>query len=108
MLTLFRLPRACLPILATLLGAAIVSPAWAQQVGGPLTPDKVRAGAPKPPRQVDKTEAPPAAVPGAVARKDSVAPADRNAADLPPTEALFDAINRGDIVMNDALMVVVR
>ncbi len=41
---------------------------------------------------------PPPAVPGARARAESVAPADRSAADLPPTEALFDAINRGDIV----------
>jgi hypothetical protein len=41
--------------------------------------------------------APPPAVPGAVARPGTVAPADRTAADLPPTEALFDAINRGDI-----------
>ena len=98
MFTITRLPRAFLPILAALLGLAVANSTCAQQVGGALTPDKVRAGAPKPPRQVDKTEAPPAAVPGAVARKDSVAPADRNAADLPPTEALFDSINRGDII----------
>ena len=93
-----QLKRTSLPVLAALLGAAIASGAQAQQVGSALTPDKLRAGAPKPPRQSDKTEAPPAAVPGAVARQDSVAPADRNAADLPPTEALFDAINRGDII----------
>jgi hypothetical protein len=40
---------------------------------------------------------PPAAVPGARARPDSVAPASHTAADLAPNDALFDAINRGDI-----------
>ncbi len=54
-------------------------------------------GAPKSAPQAAPTP-PPVAVPGAVPRPDSVAPADRTAADLPPTEALFDAINRGDIV----------
>jgi len=44
-----------------------------------------------------KREAPPPAVPGARAEPTAVAPADRNAADLPPNEALFDAINRGDL-----------
>ena len=46
---------------------------------------------------VVKREAPPPAVPGARAEPTAVAPADRNAADLPPNEALFDAINRGDL-----------
>ena len=44
-----------------------------------------------------KREPPPPAVPGARAEPTAVAPADRNAADLPPNEALFDAINRGDL-----------
>ncbi len=39
----------------------------------------------------------PPAIPGAQSRPDAAAPPDRAAADLPPTEALFDAINRGDI-----------
>jgi hypothetical protein len=42
------------------------------------------------------TEASPDAVPGAKARA-PVAPANKSVLDLPPTEALFDAINRGDI-----------
>jgi hypothetical protein len=78
-------------------------PAMAQQ--GPMDTSNIRAGAPKAPsgRQQPET-APPSAVPGAVARPDSVAPADRAAADLPPTEGLFDAINRGDIsAARDAL-----
>ena len=37
---------------------------------------------------------PPAALPGATS---TYAPAERTALDLPPTEALFDSINRGDI-----------
>jgi hypothetical protein len=92
------------PLLASLrfplLLSAIVMIALpaAAQIGAPLTEQNLRSGAPKAPVQA-KTEAPPpAAVPGARARPDSVAPADRAAADLPPTEALFDAINRGDIV----------
>jgi hypothetical protein len=45
----------------------------------------------------------PDAVPGAKARAPA-APATKSAADMPPTEALFDAINRGDIASaRDAL-----
>jgi len=40
----------------------------------------------------------PSGLPGARAgQQGAVAPAERAAADLPPTEALFDAVNRGDI-----------
>jgi hypothetical protein len=47
--------------------------------------------------------APPAAVPGATARQ-PVAPATRSANDMNPNEALFDAIDRGDIAAaRDAL-----
>ncbi len=53
---------------------------------------------------VDKPpEAAPDAVPGAKPRAPA-APASKAAVDLPPTEALFDAINRGDIAAaRDAL-----
>jgi len=45
--------------------------------------------------------APPPALPGATS---SVAPAEKTATDLAPTEALFDSINRGDIASaRDAL-----
>ena len=43
-------------------------------------------------------QAPPDAIPGAKPRPDSVTPATHGMADLPPSEALFDAINRGDII----------
>ncbi len=39
----------------------------------------------------------PAGVPGARAEPALVAPADRVPTDMPPTEALFDAVNRGDL-----------
>ena len=42
-------------------------------------------------------DAAPRAVPGARAEPTAVAPAGKNVGDLPPTEALFDAINRGDL-----------
>ena len=91
----------CLPLLSTLLVVAAL-PAMAQ-IGGPLSESKIRGAAPKAPAAAPSIPPPPA-VPGARARADSVAPADRSAADLPPTEALFDAINRGDIVTaRDAL-----
>ena len=45
-----------------------------------------------------KYEPGPAGVPGARAEPALVAPADRVPTDMPPTEALFDAINRGDTV----------
>lgn len=52
----------------------------------------------------DRPQAPaPAAIPGAKARLPA-APATRAASDMQPTEALFDAINRGDIATaRDAL-----
>ncbi len=43
-----------------------------------------------------KRQAPPAALPGAQNDRDRVVPAEKQAMDMPPTEALFDAINRGD------------
>jgi len=39
----------------------------------------------------------PTGIPGAETDRDNVAPADRPASEMRPTEALFDAINRGDI-----------
>jgi ankyrin repeat protein len=47
---------------------------------------------------------PPAAVPGARSDADEAAPAQRPPTDMEPTEALFDAINRGDIAtVKDAI-----
>lgn len=49
-------------------------------------------------RSKRQTEAPPSAVPGARADSALSAPAERSGIDMPPTEALFDSINRGDVV----------
>ena len=40
---------------------------------------------------------PPPGLPGAQLNKDRVAPSERPATDMQPTDALFDSINRGDI-----------
>lgn len=53
-------------------------------------------GKAQPRKPVEKA---PPALPGARAEPDAVAPPSRNAPDLPPTEALFDAVNRGDLPM---------
>ncbi len=48
--------------------------------------------------------APPPALPGATLNRDRAAPANRTELDLPPTDALFDAITRGDMASaRDAL-----
>ena len=84
------------------LGAACflcAAPAYAQS---PFTGSGVKpvtgVAAPKP------KEEPPPAVPGSRAETTAVAPATRPSLDMPPTEALFDAINRGDLAAaKDAL-----
>ena len=50
----------------------------------------------KPPGVSSGSNAPPPGLPGAAVGGDRVTPSN-GAADLPPTEALFDAINRGDL-----------
>ena len=85
--------RYVIAALTPLLVASFAGPVMAQGVapvdlqgakGRSRTEKNVRAPAPP-------------ALPGARAEPTAVAPADRSAADLPPTEALFDAINRGDL-----------
>ena len=84
------LPFLLLPVLA--------APAFGQGMMGAGSGSGPRnGGAPKGDASAEKKEAPPPAVPGARAEPTAIAPADRNAAELPPTEALFDAINRGDL-----------
>jgi len=75
---------------------AFAVPAMAQSSGlmGGMNPSSAIQ---KPAKNNAPAMAPPAAVPGARARPDSVAPAGRTATDLAPNDALFDAINRGDI-----------
>jgi hypothetical protein len=62
-----------------------------------------RIGAGTKPAPLPPKVAPPPALPGA-ASGNGAAPADRPASDMEPTDALFDAINRGDIdAVRDAL-----
>jgi hypothetical protein len=50
-----------------------------------------------PPKAAGPKEAPPPALPGAASNAAGAAPATTAPADMEPTDALFDAINRGDI-----------
>ena len=50
-----------------------------------------------PPPQAAPKETQPPALPGAASNKGGAAPATRSPTDMEPTDALFDAINRGDI-----------
>ena len=82
-------------LLPLLLLPVLIGPAFGQ--GSPSSGGPTTSFAPKGAGQAAKKEEPPPAVPGARAEPTAVAPAERSAADLPPTEALFDAINRGDL-----------
>ena len=82
-----RLPITALAA-ACLLGLPAL--AQAQLLTGPGLGAKPQAVKPAPP--------PPPALPGAQTDNDRVAPIDKQATDMQPTDALFDAINRGDIV----------
>lgn len=82
------------------LGAACLLaavPAHAQRSLAPARPTEPTAAAPA-------KQAPPPALPGSRAETIPVAPASKAALDLPPTDALFDAVNRGDVAAaKDAL-----
>ena len=69
----------------------------AAQMGGSSGANGIRPTPGTAPKAAVKREEPPPAVPGSRAEPTAVAPAERSAADLPPNEALFDAINRGDL-----------
>lgn len=83
-----------------LFGAAcmlLAAPSYAQTS---LTPGTRVTDTPRLPTR----QAPPPALPGSRTEPTAVAPASRPALDMPPTEALFDAINRGDLAATkDAL-----
>jgi hypothetical protein len=94
-------------ILALGVALSFVSPggAWAQMpgIGGGSNPGAGRPSQTPPPEREAPALPPPEAVPGAKARTPA-APATHAATDLQPTDALFDAINRGDIgAARDAL-----
>jgi hypothetical protein len=76
---------------------AVPLPGWAQMPGG-VMPGMNGGFQPmvRPDQPTAKPAPTPAALPGATPGR-GAAPADKSVADLPPNEALFDAINRGDI-----------
>ena len=85
-------------LLAAGLLAAGAGPAQAQVPSAAISPGATGfQPMVKPDSTADKTAAPiPSALPGAKPGL-GAAPVDKSVADLPPNEALFDAINRGDI-----------
>lgn len=88
---------ACRLAAALLAAGALIAltPARAQVYGGPPVPGgQPGTGRAPPPPRAPAPRAP--ALPGSHAAS-PVAPATRLPLDMPPTEALFDAINRGDL-----------
>ncbi len=78
-------------------GLLAAGPAAAQMVGAPFAGTNGFQPIVKPDSTAPKsTEPPPSALPGATPGR-GAAPADKSIADLPPNDALFDGINRGDI-----------
>jgi hypothetical protein len=88
---------ACLP-LALALGAALTAgPAAAQSMGDTLVSGGHLRNDLKQPTTATPQAPQPAALPGASSKQGQAAPASRPASEMSPNEALFDAINRGDI-----------
>lgn len=83
---------------AVFLAAALQAPAaFAQQSNpGAIQTPGYRPGQTAKPEKSAR-EAPPPALPGSHVEPTAAVPADRVATDMPPTEALFDSINRGDL-----------
>jgi len=76
--------------------AGLTSVAWAQ--ADPMSPTAMMGRAAARAPDLNKPAvAPPPALPGAASHADTVAPATRIPTDMSPDDALFDAINRGDI-----------
>jgi hypothetical protein len=75
------------------------------QMAGPSDPSTMMGRAVSRAPDMSKPDAvPPPALPGAASRADSVVPSTKNPTDMSPNDALFDAINRGDIAgARDAL-----
>jgi hypothetical protein len=98
-------PAATLFATAALLAGAF-APAARAQMGGPMDPSQMlkNGAAQAAPNQPKAQGLQPPALPGAASRSDAVAPATRIPTDMSPNDALFDAINRGDVAAaRDAL-----
>src|SRR5271166_4778306 len=81
-------------VLGALIPAGLLFAAHVAQAQG-FSPGGLPGGGAPPPQ---KPAAPlPDALPGARTDKERVTPADRNATEMDPNDALFDSINRGDL-----------
>ena len=86
-----------------LLAAGLFTAGDALAQSNPVAIQPPGARQPKP-RTGNRSDVAPPALPGARAEPTAIAPAVRNAMEMAPNEALFDAINRGDLaVAKDAL-----
>ncbi|MGA3403619.1 MAG: hypothetical protein ABSC95_30770 [Acetobacteraceae bacterium] len=92
-------------LFAVVISAAGFTSGARAQSGGPMDPGSALSRrAQQTPDLTKQPVVPPPALPGAASRADTVAPATRLPTDMSPNEALFDAINRGDIAAaRDAL-----
>lgn len=82
-------------LIAAACAAFAAAPAFAQiQVPGPISP---AGGQSVKPRTRQTVEPAPVGIPGSRADTSMTGPAARSSVDMPPNEALFDSINRGDI-----------
>jgi hypothetical protein len=84
--------------IAMALATALAMPAAAQSLGEQAVTAHGLPGAPKPGKggQEQQQIAPPA-LPGAAPQTDQAVPSNRPTAELSPNDALFDAIDRGDL-----------
>jgi hypothetical protein len=100
-----RIVRSAVLLLPIVGLAAVAFPSLARaQAANPLDPSSAFHGHEQPAGTTKPQEPPPPALPGASSRADQVAPATRIPTDMSPNDALFDAINRGDIAAaRDAL-----
>jgi hypothetical protein len=95
-------------IAAVVLSALVAPPLAGGVLAQGANPGQLTVPGPGPTSSKPATGGPrekaPPALPGARAEPTAVAPAAKNAMELPPNEALFDAINRGDLaVAKDAV-----
>ena len=88
-----RLHRTCLIVLSLAATAVLPCAASAQDMSSRLQKPIVSGTG----KAATSRGAPPPGLPGADINKDRISPSDKVVSDLPPTDALFDAINRGDI-----------
>jgi ankyrin repeat protein len=99
-----RISRSVASLIAVAASAAGFA-SLAQAQVGPMDPSQMlKHQAEQAPDMTKPHVVPPPALPGATSSADSVAPATRIPSDMSPNDALFDAINRGDIAAaRDAL-----